>query len=56
MYVQGMYIQLIQDMKTVSKDFNIQMGDIYNLAPFEFEVMSMMIEQDVSKEQERLGN
>lgn len=54
MFVSGMYIQLLQDLKTISKDFNISIGDMFQLAPFEMELMSMMIKKDLAIEQEKM--
>ncbi len=54
MYVRGMFIQMLTDLKTVSKSFNISIGDVLELPPFEFNIIKLMIESDIQKENEAI--
>lgn len=54
MYVPGMFIQLITDLKDASKGFNLSMGDVLQLAPFEFNLMKLLLARDVQEESEKI--
>lgn len=54
MYVPGMFIQFLTDLKDASKNFNLSMQDMLELAPYEFNLIKLLLARDVQEESERI--
>lgn len=54
MYVPGMFIQFLTDLKDASKNFNLSMHDMLELAPYEFNLIKLLLARDVQEESERI--
>lgn len=55
MFSKGMYLSFLTELKTFCKDFNMSFNDMLELPPFEFNVLKLMIMNDLKKQNEELS-
>lgn len=49
-----MFIQFLTDLKDASKNFNLSIQDMLELAPYEFNLIKLLLARDVQEESERI--
>ena len=49
-YPKGYYMNMMSDLKDMTRHHNYQMGELLELTPFDYQVIKIMIIQDINKE------
>lgn len=56
MYPKGYYMNFMADLKDMVKYHRYQMSELLDLTPFDYQVIKLMIADDLSKEIESRNN
>lgn len=48
-------MNMMSDLKDMTRHHNYQMGELLELTPFDYQVIKLMIIQDINKEMEQNG-